>query len=174
MNDMDVRLRWILAIALTSIVLGGTLDLATDAPTSWLSFHAVFELLLVAGALLMATTLWLGWWRSVHSAIALQHLLEARTAERDQWQERVQQSLSALGTEIDAQLRRWRLTDAEREVAMLLLEGHGHKRIAALTGRSERTVRQHASAVYEKSGLAGRNELSAYFLHGVASRRSSA
>ena len=36
--------------------------------------------------------------------------------------------------------------------------------IAALTGRSERTARQHAGVVYEKSGLGGRAELSAFFL----------
>jgi len=49
-------------------------------------------------------------------------------------------------------------------VALFLLKGYGHKQIAALTNRSERTVRQHAGVVYEKSGLGGRAELSAYFL----------
>ena len=36
--------------------------------------------------------------------------------------------------------------------------------IAFATNRSERTVRQHAVAVYGKSGLGGRAELSAFFL----------
>ena len=49
----------------------------------------------------------------------------------------------------------------------MLLKGHGHKEIAALTGRSERTVRQHAGVVYEKAGLAGRAELAAFFLNDV-------
>jgi DNA-binding NarL/FixJ family response regulator len=47
----------------------------------------------------------------------------------------------------------------------MLLKGYGHKEIAGLTGRSERTVRQHAGAAYEKAGLAGRAELAAYFLN---------
>ncbi len=47
---------------------------------------------------------------------------------------------------------------------MLLLKGLGHKEVAALLERSERTVRQHAVSVYRKSGLAGRAELSAFFL----------
>ena len=46
----------------------------------------------------------------------------------------------------------------------MLLKGLGHKQIAAATGRSERTVRQHAGVVYEKSGLGGRAELAAFFL----------
>jgi DNA-binding NarL/FixJ family response regulator len=47
---------------------------------------------------------------------------------------------------------------------MLILKGESHKRIAGLTGRSERTVRQHAVTIYNKSGLRGRAELAAFFL----------
>jgi DNA-binding NarL/FixJ family response regulator len=47
----------------------------------------------------------------------------------------------------------------------LVLKGYGHKQIAALTDRSERTVRQHAGVIYDKAGLGGRAELSAFFLH---------
>ena len=49
----------------------------------------------------------------------------------------------------------------------MLLKGYGHKQIAAQTGRSERTVRQHAGVVYEKAGISGRAELSAFFLNGL-------
>jgi hypothetical protein len=38
---------------------------------------------------------------------------------------------------------------------------------AARTSRSERTVRQHAVSIYQKSGLGGRAELAAFFLEGV-------
>jgi DNA-binding NarL/FixJ family response regulator len=65
---------------------------------------------------------------------------------------------------VDEQMGRWGLTPAEREVALLLLKGHGHKQIASATGRSERTVRQHAIAVYRKAGVGGRAELAAFFL----------
>ena len=49
----------------------------------------------------------------------------------------------------------------------MLLKGYGHKEIAALTSRSERTVRQHAVSVYDKSGLDGRSALAGFFLHGL-------
>ncbi len=65
---------------------------------------------------------------------------------------------------IDGQFAAWKLTAAEREVALLILKGYGHKQIAGATQRSERTVRQHAVTVYQKSGLAGRAELAAFFL----------
>jgi DNA-binding CsgD family transcriptional regulator len=164
-DDLDARLRWILAVALFSIIVGGTADLAMDKPATWLSFHVVFETIMIAGALVLATTLWLGWWRSAHSAAALRESLDEQRHERDAWKASAQAALEGLGRAIDAQFRSWRLTATEREVALLLLKGYGHKEIAALTGRSERTVRQHAGVVYEKAGIAGRAELAAYFLN---------
>ena len=164
-DGVNARLRWILAVALLSIVVGGTADLAMDRPAQWLSFHVIFETLMIAGALLMATTLWVGWWRSAHSTISLRESLEAQRRDRDAWKASAEAALEGLGRAIDAQFTSWRLTPTEREIALMLLKGYGHKEIAGLTGRSERTVRQHAGVVYEKAGIAGRAELAAFFLN---------
>jgi DNA-binding CsgD family transcriptional regulator len=155
----------VLGIALLSIIVGGIADLVMDRPATWLSFHVIFETLMIAGALVMATTLWLAWWRSAHWAASLRESLEVQRAERDAWKASAQTALDGLGRAIDAQFRTWHLTPTEREVALMLLKGYGHKEIAALTGRSERTVRQHAGVVYDKAGISGRAELAAYFLH---------
>ena len=163
-DGMDNRLRGLLAVAVLSIIVGGTADLVMDKPETWLSFHVVFEVTMLAGALLMATTLWLGWWRSERAAAALRSRLEEHEEERDRWRATSREALEGLGRAIDAQFGRWGLTPAEREVALLLLKGYGHKQIAARTGRSERTARQHAGVVYEKAGLGGRAELAAFFL----------
>ena len=164
-HDLDSRLHVILAIALLSIIVGGTADLVMDNPASWLSFHVIFETLMIAGALVMATTLWLGWWRSAHSAAELRESLRTQGDERDAWRTSARAALEGLGRVIDAQFERWHLTPTEREVALMLLKGYEHKEIAALTARSERTVRQHAGAIYEKAGISGRAALAAYFLH---------
>jgi len=62
------------------------------------------------------------------------------------------------------QMARWGLTAAETEVARLLLLGLSMKDIAVARGTSERTAREQAQAVYRKGHLAGRAELSAFFL----------
>lgn len=160
----DSRLPLLLALALGSIVVGGTIDLILDQPQRWLSFHVVFELLMIAGALLMATALWLGWWQAEISLEDMRERLEARKAERDEWRENTRRALEGLGEAVDAQFRAWQLTPAEREVALLLLKGYSHKHVAKATDRSERTARQHATAIYHKAGLGSRAELSAYFL----------
>ena len=165
--ETDRHLRSVLLLALASITIGGTADLIMDKPATWRSFHVIFEALMIAGALVMATTLWLGWWHSAHSATELRQTLAAQRDDRNAWKASAEAALEGLGQAIDAQFRVWRLTPTESEIALLLLKGYGHKEIAAFTHRSDRTVRQHASVVYDKSGLSGRAELSAFFLQGL-------
>jgi DNA-binding CsgD family transcriptional regulator len=167
LDDEGGRLQLVLVAALFAIVLGGTTDLILDRPESWFSFHVIFETLMIAGALVLATTLWLGWWRAERSARDLRRSLEQRRAERDAWRDSAEQALVGLGEAIDEKLDDWGLTPAEREVALYLLKGYTHKGIARRTNRSHQTVRQHAASVYAKADLSGRAELSAFFLEGL-------
>ena len=167
MADSDppsAQLRIPLTILLLAIVAGGAGDLVLDAPEDWASFHVLYEIAMICGALGIVAWLWRGWWRAETSAGVLRRTLAERQAERDAWRARAERALEGLGKAVDEQFGGWQLTPAEREVALLLLKGHGHKQIASATGRSERTVRQHAVAVYHKSGLQGRAELAAFFL----------
>ena len=93
----------------------------------------------------------------------LHELMLARREGRE-WRARVQDMMRGLGAAIDQQFDSWRLTPAEKDVALLLLKGLSHKEVAALRGRAERTVRQQALTVYRKSKLSGRASLAAYFL----------
>jgi len=85
-------------------------------------------------------------------------------AEAARWRQEAEASLRGLGAAIDDQFARWSLSPAEREVAMLLLKGLSMKEVATARGVSERTARQQATAVYQKSGLSGRADLAAFFL----------
>lgn len=154
----------VLAVLLGLIALAGGVDLLLDNPTSWRSLHVLLEVAFLG--LCLGTAAWLaaGWQRARSSLQDLQTRLAARQEERDAWRDRAQTFLQGLGQAIDAQMETWRLTPTERETAFLLLKGYSHRQIADLTERSERTVRQHAVAVYRKSGLGGRAELSAFFL----------
>ena len=164
MEDDTRGMRLVLALLSAAIVVGGTIDLILDAPESWLSGHVLYELGLIVGGLAGAIWLWRNWKRAAESAHALQRSLAERQAERDLWRERAAQSLQRLASAVSQQFSDWGLTGAEREVALLLLKGQAHKEIAAATGRSERTVRQHAIAAYQKAGVGGRAELAAFFL----------
>ncbi len=65
---------------------------------------------------------------------------------------------------VEHQLDSWGLSDAERDVAFLLIKGLSLKEISTARQTSEHTVRQQAATIYKKSGLGGRAQLSAFFL----------
>jgi DNA-binding CsgD family transcriptional regulator len=153
------------------VVVGGIIDLLLDRPASIWSVHVLFELTMVLASLSFAVALFLGWRRAARqlgqtaaSLAATQEALTQRQAERDRWRSSAEQALAGFGRAIDRQFEDWHLTRAERDVALLILKGEGHKQAAAQLGRSERTVRQHAVEVYRKAGLQGRAELAAFFL----------
>jgi DNA-binding CsgD family transcriptional regulator len=167
MDEEGRGMRWLLAAVLLLAIVGGAVDLWLDAPESWWSPHVLYELVLISGAVATSVALWSGWWRTRRSLAETRQALAVQEAERDAWRDSARQALEGLGRAMSDCFQAWGLSPAEREVALGLLKGRSHKAIAYETGRSERTVRQHAVAVYQKSGLGGRAELSAFFLEGV-------
>ena len=163
-NDVGPGLRLALSALLISIATWGVVDLVLDAPQEWLSIHVVVEVSFVLLSLSSVLYLWSQWAQARRSLGRAEGRLAENETERDRWKARATRLLRGLGAEIDAQFDRWSLTPAERQVAMLLLKGLGHKEAATVLDRSERTVRQHAVSVYRKSGLSGRAELAAFFL----------
>lgn len=70
---------------------------------------------------------------------------------------------------IDQRFDDWHLTAAEREVALLSLQGHEIDRIAALRGAALGTVRAQLTKIYAKSGTANRAQLGAVFVETLLS-----
>jgi len=162
-DDLDPQLRSSLTVLFVAIAAWGVVDLLMDA-NAWLSLHVFMEVSFIVLLLGSVGYLWSGWMRDRRGRRAAEAHVAVSRAERDQWKARADRLLAGLGAEIDHQFDRWELTPAEREVALLVLKGLGHKEAAEVLGRSERTVRQHAVSVYRKSGLSGRAELAAFFL----------
>jgi DNA-binding CsgD family transcriptional regulator len=90
--------------------------------------------------------------------------LDGTRADLARWRSEAQELLHGLGAAIDRQFQRWGLSTAECEVALLILKGLSYKEVAEVRGTSERTARHQAFAIYRKAGLAGRAEMSAFFL----------
>lgn len=64
---------------------------------------------------------------------------------------------------LQKQFDAWRLSASEQDVVIGMLKGLSFREIAALRETREKTVRQQASSVYRKAGVASRNELAAWF-----------
>ena len=85
-------------------------------------------------------------------------------AEAEKWRLESKKHLEGLSSAIDAQLIKWGLTTAEKDVAFLLLKGLSLKEIAEARRTTEKTARVQSMAIYAKAGLSNRSELSAFFL----------
>jgi DNA-binding CsgD family transcriptional regulator len=162
--DRTTRAWAIVAIAL-GVALFLALELREDPTLSWgdLALEALEVLPLVFAAvgvlLLFRITA-----RQREDQLALLRDLEVARVQGQRWRGEARAVLNGLGDAIDAQFTRWNLTEAEREVALLLLKGLSSKEIAAVRATSERTIRAQAQALYAKAGVTGRAALSAFFL----------
>lgn len=152
-----------IAIALTIIDVmrdPGPLDV-----TEVLISFANEVLLLGAMAAVARTMQRVGDLSESHDALA--NNIARSIAQGEAWREERREEIAALGQAIEQQFKLWRLTEAEIDIAGLMLKGASQKEIALARNTSEATIRQQAQSVYRKSGLSGRAELSAYFLESL-------
>lgn len=166
-DGTDKTLRIVLGSVLVAAAIGGSVDLYLDAPDTIWSLHVIYEVALVLAAMSAFVYLWRGWWSARTELRETKDLLAEQRIERDAWRASAESALAGLGKAINERFKAWGLTGTEKEIALLLLKGKSHKEIAYSSGRSERTVRQHSVSIYQKSKLAGRAELAAFFLDGV-------
>jgi DNA-binding CsgD family transcriptional regulator len=139
-------------------------DIASDYRAGTNPRHVFTEAFVMALAVVGVVLLWRQLRSVQHRAERLRIDLEAARKEAQRFREEAHDALRGLGDAIDRQFTRWSLSPAEREVGLLLLKGLSHKEIAEARSTSETTVRQQALALYRKSRLASRAELSAFFL----------
>jgi DNA-binding NarL/FixJ family response regulator len=85
-------------------------------------------------------------------------------AENQKWKQESEKFITQLSQILDRQFQEWGLSDAEKEVAHLLLKGYSVKVIAEKRFVVEKTIRTQLSSIYSKSGLASRTEFVSFFL----------
>lgn len=154
----------VVLILLAIVAVASLRDMVDDLAHGSDALHVVGE-----GAALLLAALAVAWLlRERHRQNTQLGVLRAELAEAA---ERVAASDVAtqarrrqLGEFINTQFATWGLTDSEREVGWLLLKGLSLKEVAALRNTLEKTVRQQASAIYQKAGVSGRHAFAAWFL----------
>lgn len=148
--------------ALIAVLIG--FDIASDYRSGTQPQHILAEAAVMAMALAGVLGLWLQLRDTSLRAAALTKDLESAREQAEYFRAEASDALRGLGEAIDRQFTRWDLSPAEREIGLLLLKGLSHKEIAQMRSTSETTIRQQALALYRKSGLHSRAELSAFFL----------
>jgi DNA-binding CsgD family transcriptional regulator len=155
---------WPLAGAFALIFVLMAWDLSSDYSdgVDWLHVAIEAVVLIVSGSavvILAARQI-----RQVRRLRSIRNDLAQARDESARWRTRYQHNVLGLARAIRAQFDEWGLSEAEAEVAMLLLKGLSLREVAAARGTGERTVRDQARAVYRKAGLPNRSALAAFFL----------
>jgi DNA-binding CsgD family transcriptional regulator len=96
----------------------------------------------------------------VFGALALgRSLRDLRRAEA-----RLHRASSAFMEILNTRFEEWRLTPAERDVALFAIKGLSLQDIAMLRNTSEGTVKAQTNAIYRKAGVTGRSQLLSLFI----------
>jgi DNA-binding NarL/FixJ family response regulator len=155
---------------LTLLVLSGTfvvlvgLDLINDYSDGGTGTHLILEgiLLAISGGVFAHGIKQLAQARQKIELLTSD--VEKLNEEKEKWKGETRQLLAGLSVKIESQFAHWKLTPAETEVGFLLLKGFSLKEIADIRTTKLKTVQQQSQAIYQKTGLASRSELAAFFL----------
>lgn len=163
-NGLSNSERGLIAAVLVAIASLLLIDLFTDSREGVNWWHLAMEILVVLVSSSGFFILIRGFFQKSHE-IDRHHIeIEKLKQESLRWKEESKKHIDGLSHAIDSQLERWKLSQAEKQVALLLLKGLSLKEIASLRETTEKTARAHSIAIYQKSGLSGRSELAAFFL----------
>lgn len=169
MNNKEKKFFVIILVTILIIVI---LDLVSDSREGAKYWHLLAEgfmgLMAIAGIYLI-----------LRNSIETKKILKSEREnfsnfkiEAEKWRAQSKNYTEGLSQAIDQQLTSWNLSVAEKEVAFLLLKGFSLKEIAEARNTTEKTARAQSTAIYSKSGLAGRSELSAFFLEDLLAPNS--
>ena len=161
---MNSKERLIIIAVLTSVFLLVAVDIYNDSQEGVVIWHISMEGLIATFALFGIFYLLKESFLTKNNLIKANREFFDYRMESEKWRNESKKYIDGLASAIDAQLDKWDLTKAEKDVAFLLLKGLSSKEIADIRSTAEKTVRVQATAIYAKSGTANRSELSAYFL----------
>ena len=138
----------ICAVFFISDILSSVLGLRST-PLSW----RTRELLELGAALGLLLGLGLG-------AVLLARAMKGRTVA----EERLRRASAAFMDLLEERFAEWRLTPAERDVALFAIKGMSTSEIGVLRATSEGTVKAQTNAIYRKAGVTGRPQLLSLFI----------
>jgi len=151
-------------ITFTSLFLISFIDIIFDwQEMGGLNAHIMVEVLMGTIALLAVGVILYGIWKQKNELKALNLTLTQTRVELSETRLKTQKLMGEFSKIIQSQFDEWKLTQSEKEVALLLLKGLSLEEIASVRETKEKTVRQQASNLYKKASISGRHELVAFF-----------
>lgn len=168
--------RTLLIALMAALFIFSVLDIGNDLRVGASVLHIVADTIFGCSSIVAVVLIWARFGRK---HIDISSKLDKAQTEKEEasiltahWKSKAEQLKDGIAKEIDNHMTEWKLSAAEKEVGLLLLKGLSIKEIANLRGTSEGTVRHQSLAIYSKSGVTGRSELSAYFMEDLLDRKN--
>lgn len=174
LKSLSFKQRLYTCCLLLGILFLLALDIADDIENGASMVHEIIESLVAIVSFIAVSIFLPRYFRQKKTIQQIQNDLSTAQSELESYKKESDYLAKGLNTKILLQLDDWKLTKTEKEVALLILRGLSNKAIADIRKTSEKTIRQQATAIYQKSNLAGRNELIAFFLEDIISPSSNA
>ncbi len=149
---------------LVFITLVSLVNMYNDHGGGRITVHVISEVLTLIAAVVGLFLVW----RFMGARLERAHEeLSSARHELEGFRQRHGDTLKHMREAVQEQFERWKFSPAEKQIAELLIRGYSLKQIAGLLGKSERTVRNQTTALYDKAGMVGRTELAAFFFMDV-------
>jgi DNA-binding CsgD family transcriptional regulator len=152
---------------LAAICLFFTFDIYEDMEAGFGLEHVIGEVAIVCWAIYHFVKQWRHLVEAKEETSQLRHDLSKARQDFQLYQNETKHYAQGLSVKIDEQLEKWHLSNAEKDICLLLLKGLSNKEIADMRTTSEKTVRQQVSAILQKANLHSRSELIAFFLEDI-------
>ena len=161
---MNRKERLVLVSILISVLLLIITDIASDSGEGVEFGHLLIEGSAGVAALLGIFLILKNTFSTQKNLLETHQQFNIYRKSAEEWRTEAKKYLDGLSGAIEEQLNKWGLTNAEKEVAFLLLKGLSLKEIASTRNTSEKTARAQSISIYSKAALEGRSELAAFFL----------
>jgi DNA-binding CsgD family transcriptional regulator len=161
---MNQKEKWVIVSILSAVLILILSDIVSDSQEGVEFWHLLLEGSIGILSLLGILYILKDSFNTKKSLLETNQQFSDYKKEAEKWRTESKKYVDGLSHAIDLQLQKWQLTNAEKEVAFLLLKGLSLKEIADVRNTTEKTARVQSMAIYAKAGLASRSELSAFFL----------
>lgn len=166
--EMTLFERFWVGMGICFVAVIATLDLLEDIENEPGALYLLVDVMYLGSMLAVLIYLWRYLPLTLSQTnIALTTQIVEKHRDIENWKQKASDTMKGFSQLISMQFDEWGLSNAEKEVALLLLKGLSIKEISYVRGTSPGTTRQQATALYEKANISSRAELSAFFLEDV-------
>jgi DNA-binding NarL/FixJ family response regulator len=158
-NIKTIAIIGILLIVMTSNIIDFIYDFVREE-SLW---HLIEEGIVISMAIGLIIYLLISFRRKRQD---LQQLIQELKTTEDSLEKSttlIQSARKKYSAVIHRQFDDWQLSQSQQQIALLLLKGLSFNEIAVIRETKEKTVRQQASEIYKKAGVAGRHAFAAWF-----------